>query len=69
MSPEDLIFSAMAKVKMESVPIIDDAIAPVFNEIASILNDSDPDTAAQVLEDLQDMVFDQPLRKLAKISF
>jgi len=59
MSPEDLVISATFKAKMESFAIIDDEILPVFNELVSLFNDPDPESAAQALEGAQDMVFDQ----------
>ena len=34
----------------------------------SLMTDSDPLVASQALEDLQDMVFDQTLRKLSKFQ-
>ena len=39
---------------------------PVFSELVSLWKDPDPSAAAQALEDIQDMVFDQALRKLVK---
>ena len=66
MEPGLLIAAATDKAKMESSPIIDSEFFPVFSELASLLTDPDPSTASQALEDLQDMVFDQTLRKLSK---
>ena len=51
-----------------SLCIIDAEILPINNEIASLLTDPDPSTASQALDDLQDMVFDQTLRKLSKFQ-
>ena len=66
MEPDSLIAAATYKAKMESLAIIDPEILPVFTELASLLTDPEPSTASQALEDLQDMVFDQSLRKLSK---
>jgi len=66
MEPDSLIAAATHKAKMESLAIIDPEILPVFTELASLLTDPDPSTASQALEDLQDMVFDQSLRKLSR---
>ena len=66
MSTEALIFSATLKARTEACPIIDSEIRSVFDEIVALLKDSDPGTAAKDLEDLQDMVFDQTLRKNLK---
>jgi len=68
MEPDLLIAAATSKAKMESLPIIDAEILPVFNEFISLMTDSDPLVASQALEDLQDMVFDQTLRKLSKFQ-
>ena len=68
MEPDLLIAAATSKAKMESLPIIDAEILPVFNELISLMTDSDPLVASQALEDLQDMVFDQTLRKLSKFQ-
>jgi len=38
----------------------------VFDELVTLLNDVEPCVSAQALEDIQDMVFDQTLRKLSK---
>ena len=66
MSTEDLIFSATLKARTESSAIIDSEIRPVFDELVNLLQDSDSGVAAQALEDLQDMVFDQTLRQMSK---
>jgi len=68
MEPDLLIAAATSKAKMESLPIIDAEILPVFNEFISLMTDADPLVASQALEDLQDMVFDQTLRKLSKFQ-
>ena len=54
------------KARNENSAIIDDDIMPVFDELVTLLKDVDPSVSAQALEDVQDMVFDQTLRKLSK---
>jgi len=66
MSTEALIFSATLKARTESCAIIDSEIRPVFDELVSLLEDSDSGVAAQALENLQDMVFDQTMRQMSK---
>ena len=66
MSTEALIFSATLKARTESCAIIDSEIRHVFDELVTLLEDSDSGVAAQALEDLQDMVFDQTLRQMSK---
>ena len=66
MDTDKLIFSAKYKARNECSAIIDDDIMPVFDELVTLLNDVDPSVSAQALEDVQDMVFDQTLRKLSK---
>jgi len=66
MDTEKLIFSAKFKARNENSAIIDDDIMPVFDELVTLLKDVDPSVSAQALEDVQDMVFDQTLRKLSK---
>ena len=66
MAPEDLILAATKKANIEPSPIIDGDLLPVFREFETLLTDVDPSVAAQALEELQDMVFDQSLRQLSK---
>ena len=66
MSTEELLFSATFKPKIESCPIIDKDMRPVFDEIASLLKDPEASVSAQALDDLQDMVMDQTLRQISK---
>ena len=66
METDQLILSAKTKARNEVSAIIDEEIMPVFDEMVTLLNDPDPATAAQALEDVQDMIFDQTLRKLSK---
>jgi hypothetical protein len=66
METDQLILSAKTKARNEVSAIIDEEIMPVFDEMVTLLNDPDP--AAQALEDVQDMIFDQTLRKLSKIT-
>ena len=66
MSTDELIFSATFKPKIESCPIIDKEIKPVFDELTSLLQDPEPAVSAQALEDIQDMVMDQSLRQISK---
>ena len=66
MAPEDLVFSATSKANTEPHPIIDADLLPVFKELETLLTDADPAVAAQALENMQDMVFDQSLRQLSK---
>ena len=55
MSTEALVFSATLKARTENCPIIDSEMRPVFDEMVTLLQDSDPTSAAQALDD---MVFD-----------
>ena len=66
MATDALIFSATLKARTESSAIIDSEIRPVFDELVNLLQDSDSGVAAQALEELQDMVFDQTLRQMSK---
>ena len=66
MDTDKLIFSAKFKARNENSAIIDDEILPVFDELVTLLNDVEASVSAQALEDIQDMVFDQTLRKLSK---
>ena len=66
MAPEDLILAATKKANIEPSPIIDGDLLPVFKEFETLLTDVDPSVAAQALEEMQDMVFDQSLRQLSK---
>ena len=66
MVPEHLILAATKKANIETQPIIDADLLPVFKELETLLTDVHPAVAAQSLEDMQDMVFDQTLRQLAK---
>jgi len=66
MATDELIFSATFKPKIESCPIIDKEIKPVFDELTSLLQDSDPAVSAQALEDIQDMVMDQTFRQISR---
>ena len=66
MDTDKLIFSAKFKARNETSAIIDDEIMPVFDELVTLLEDVDPAVSAQALEDVQDMIFDQTLRKLSK---
>ena len=47
-------------------PIIDSEIRPLFDEIVTLLQDSNPGIAAKALENLQDMVLYQTLREISK---
>ena len=66
MAPEDLILAATKKANIEPSAIIGGDLLPVFREFETLLTDVDPSVAAQALEELQDMVFDQSLRQLSK---
>ena len=66
MAPVDMILAATKKANIETQPIIDADLLPVFKELETQLTGVDPAVAAQSLEDMQDMVFDQSLRQLSK---
>ena len=66
MATDDLLYSATFKPKIESSPIIDEDIKPIFDELASLLQVPEPGVSAQALEDVQDMISNQTLRQISK---
>ena len=66
MATDELLFSATFEPKIESCPIIDSEISPVFDELASLLKDPEPSVSAQALEDIQDVVMDQTFRQISR---
>ena len=66
MATDDLMFSAPLKARTESSAFDDSEIRPFFDELVTLLKDSDSSVAAQILEDLHDMVFEQTLRQISK---
>ena len=52
-----IFFSAVSKAKIGTQPIIYTGIVAVYNEFASLLQQSDASVSAQALECMQHMVF------------